>query len=202
MAHTLYLGSKSPSRKQLLREIQIPFIVVEQDADETACNWSVPLEELVLSIALHKMDHLVLPKGQEGEICFALTADTLSQDIDGTIEGKPVDREDAVRKIKKARNGSRLCSAFCLDKKKFEKGEWQTIDRVQHVVRAEYTFIIPDEWIDRYLKNSFGLTCSNAIAIEAYGSQFVQDIRGSFTAIMGLPLFELRKSLEQLGFFD
>jgi septum formation protein len=202
MPYTLYLGSKSQSRQQLLREAQIPFVLLDQTADESACDATLPLDQLVLSISLYKMDHVIVPKGIEGDIAFVLTGDTLSQDKDGRIEGKPVDRADAVRKIKKARNGTRLCSAFCLDKKQFKNGAWHTITRIHQVVHAEYKFIIPDEWIEEYLDKSLGLSCSNAIAVELYGAQFLKETKGSYSAIVGLPMFELREALTQLGFFE
>lgn len=200
--HTLYLASTSASRRQLLQEAQIPYTLVAQSADESACDWTLPLEQLVLSISLFKMDHTVLPDGQEGDIAFILTGDTLSQDSDGQIEGKPIDRQDAIRKIKKARNGTRLFSAFCLDKRKFENGAWQVVERIHQAVQAQYTFLIPDEWIETYLDKSLALSCSNAIAVELYGTQFLKSVNGSYSAIVGLPMFELREALQKLGFFE
>src|SRR3989304_6760710 len=117
MSLKLYLGSKSQSRQFLLKEARIPFTLIDQNADETACDWSLPLKELVLSISLRKMEHLVLPAGKEGDSILVLTADTLSENNAGKIEGKPVDKQDAIRKLKDAREGSKLYSAFCLDKK-------------------------------------------------------------------------------------
>lgn len=202
MAYTLYLGSKSQSRRQLLKEADIPFTLLDQTADESICDQTLPLDKLVLSISLHKMDHVIVPQGVEGDIVFVLTGDTLSQDTDGRIEGKPIDRADAIRKIKKARNGTRLCSAFCLDKLECKNGAWQRLARVHQVVHAEYQFIIPDEWIEDYLNKSLGLSCSNAIAVELYGAQFLKKTKGSYSAIVGLPMFELREALTTLGFFE
>src|SRR5579872_3249589 len=201
MSYILYLGSKSRSRQQLLNEAQIPFLLLDQTADESACDWTLPLEQLVMTISLFKMEHLLLPKGKEGDILFLLTADTLSQDVDGQIEGKPINHEDALRKIKKARNGTRLSTAFCLDKREFKNGSWQRVARIHQAVHAQYEFIIPDEWIDEYLDKSLGLSCSNAIAVETYGAQFLKEVHGSYSTIVGLPMFELREALAKLGFF-
>ena len=201
MKNVLCLASQSQSRQLLLKESGIPFILLSQSADEQACDWTLPLDKLVASIARHKMEHAQLPAGKEGEIIFVLTADTLSQDLDGTINGKPENRADAIDKIKRARNGSRLSTGFCLDKKVFKQGAWQLERRIEKVVSAEYTFAIPDEWIEPYLANTMALSCANAIAIEQYGTQFLKELRGSYSAIVGLPMFELRQSLEQLGFF-
>lgn len=202
-SHTLRLGSKSQSRQFLLTEAHIPFKVVSQDADETACDWSLPLVQIVEHIALFKMQHVQLPAGKkEGEYCFVLTADTLSQDLNGTIHGKPVDTADAIQKIKAARAGSRLCTAFCLDKKIWRAGKWEVDKRIQKAVSAEYIFNIPDAWINIYLKNSLGLSASNAIAVEGFGAQFLEVIKGSYTTIVGLPMYEIRQALEEVGFFN
>lgn len=203
MKNMLFLGSKSPSRQMLLKEAQIPFLLVNQDADEAICDYGLTLKKLVQSIALQKMNHVILPHGKtEGEICFVLTADTLSQDKDGTINGKPTDRTDAKDKIRKAREGSQLYTAFCLDKRRWTGTEWIIKQRIEQQVGAQYQFIIPDIWIDWYLDNSLGLQASNAIAIEGTGAQFLKTVSGSYSTIVGLPMFELRESLEQIGFFD
>ncbi|MDP3889580.1 MAG: Maf family protein [bacterium] len=202
MKNILFLASKSYSRKMLLEQAGIVFNVVEQDVDETQCDWGLPLPQLVQDIALHKMNHIILPPGKrEGQVCFVLTADTLSQDLDGKIHGKPVDRADAIAKIKSARKGSRLCTAFCLDKRMWKSGRWELVQREQRCVPAEYEFVIPDEWIDIYLEKSIGLQASNAIAIEEFGAQFLRSVHGSYTTIVGLPMFELREALSAVGFF-
>lgn len=197
----LLLGSKSASRQKLLNEAKIPFTLIEQDVDETKCDWALPLEQVVESIALYKMQHLILPEGKEGDIAFVLTADTLSQDQEGSINGKPTDRTDAIAKIKAARNGSRLVTAFCLDKKIFRNNAWETEKRIVQCVHAEYQFLIPDHWIDIYIDNSPALNASNAIAIEDFGSPFLKTLTGSYSTIVGLPLYELREALESLDFF-
>jgi septum formation protein len=198
----LYFGSKSQPRRMLLDESHIPYSVVDQHADESQCDWGLPLPQLVLSIALYKMQHAVLPNGKhEGETCFVLTADTMSRDKAGTIHGKPIDRDDAVTKIKATREGSFLCTAFCLDRKIWRLGRWEIEERVADIVSAEFCFIIPDEWIDTYLEKVPFLDVSGGIAVEKYGNQFLKIVNGSYSTIIGLPLFELRQALEKLGFY-
>ena len=200
--NSLILGSKSPSRRLLLTEAGIPFEVAPQSADESACDWGLPLEELVQSIALFKMDHVILEPGKrEGEIAFVLTADTLSQDLNGLPSGKPTSREDAISKLRAAREGTRLCTAFCLDRKVWKSEAWIVEKRIEQTVESWYQFVVPEEWIDRYLEHSLGMTASNAIAIEGYGGQFLRYVKGSYTTIVGLPMQELREALESIGFF-
>lgn len=200
MADLLLLGSTSASRQKLLSDAKIPYTLVHQSADESQCDWGLPLQQLVESIALYKMEHLKMPAGKEGERVFVLTADTLSQDSTGAISGKPIDKDDAIAKIKAARNGMRTGTAFCLDKKIFNAGSWQVERRIIRFVDAHYCFSIPDVWIERYLSHSLGLKASGAIAIEEYGSLFLESVQGSYTTIVGLPLFQVRQALEELGF--
>ena len=198
----LYFGSKSQSRRMLLQESQIPFVTVSQDADESRCDWGLPLPQLVLSITLYKMQHVILPDGaHEGDVCYVLTADTMSHDKAGVIHGKPVDRADAIAKIKATAAGSFLCTAFCLDRKVWRFGEWVLEDRVAQIVSAEFIFAVPDSWIDTYLEKTPFLDVSGGIAVEKFGNQFLKTVQGSYSTIIGLPLFELREALEKLGFF-
>jgi septum formation protein len=199
----LYLASSSRSRQYLLTISKIPFIVIEQTADEKECDWTLPLEEVVCSIAKHKMAHVILPQGHEQQIIFVLTADTLSQDVNETKHGKPIDKEDALLKLQQASEGLNRCStAFCLEKKQYRNGQWHTIEQILTSVTSSYYFDVPSAWRHLYLSTTPSLSVSGAIAIEDFGMQFLKTIDGSYSAIVGLPLFELRQALESMGFFS
>lgn len=201
--NTLLLASSSSSRKMLLDESQIPFKVIYQTADESQCDVGLPFQQLVEAIASHKMDHVIMPEGKEGDVAFVLTADTMTEGADGSIQGKPVDRDDAIVKIKAARNGKqRVGTAFVLEKRTKVGSRWKTEKQIKQFVVASHYFCVPDEWIDVYLEKSWGLKASGAIAIEGYGIQFLKEIDGSFSTIVGLPMFELREALQEIGFFD
>jgi len=203
MEHKLYVGSKSQARHQLLKDAQIDFVIVNQDADESLCEIGSSLQETVENIARFKMEHVVLPEGKEGDTCFVLTADTLSQHNDGSLAGKPKNRTDAIDMIKKASSGkARVGTAFCLDRRVYRSGNWTVFKRIENYVDAEYELCIPDEWIDIYLEKSFGTVASGAIAIEVYGAQFLKEVYGSHSTIVGLPMYELREALQALGFFN
>ncbi len=207
MNNILLLASSSSSRQQLLTDACIPFTIVPQVAEELAPDSGLPLQELVERIATAKMDHVVMPAGVEGDIAFVLTADTLTQYASGVIAGKPVNKEHAIEQIKAARAGQIVtATAFCLEKKEFKMtagaGSWHSIERVIRYVPAQYQFIVPDEWIERYFELSKGYQGSGAIAIEGFGSLFLKEVQGSYSAIVGLPLYELREELNRLRFFD
>jgi len=199
----LFLGSNSQSRQRLLQEAHIPFEVVGHSADETACKvGSMSPQQLVETIALEKMKHVNLPASASGgDVCFVLTADTLCITQDGEVQGKPADKFDAIEKIKAARGGAQVGTAFCLDKRVYKFDEWKVAKRIQEFVHTDYVFDVPDEWIDLYLEKSLGFSGSGAIAVEAFGDQFLKTVNGSYSAIIGLPMFELRLALIEIGFF-
>lgn len=199
---SLYLGSTSASRKSLLAAADIPFICLPLDVDEKKCDWTLPLPQLVSTIAAYKMLHVQLPGGHESQEIYVLTADTLSQDARGTITGKPTSHDDAREMIRAARNGMITSTAFCLEKKRYTQGHWHTVDCAAQAVQAQYHFEVPEPWLEWYLTHSRGLECSGAIAIEDHGGLFLRDVQGSYTTIAGLPLFELRQALEVMGFFN
>lgn len=198
---TLYVASTSASRKMLLTQSKIPFTIIHQSADEAACDWNLPLEEVVRNIALYKMEHALVPQGQENETCYVLTADTLTLNSKGGIEGKPIDRQDAIKKLQSARDGARTGTAFCLDRRIFRNSIWHVDARIVAFVQADYCFDVPDDRLDFYLDN-IGFLGSGAIAIEGFGAQFMRTISGSYTAVVGLPMYELREALTTLGFFS
>lgn len=201
MKNSLFLGSKSQSRQKLLTEARIPFTLVGQDADETICDWNMPMAQIVERIALYKMDHVVLPAAPEHDACFVLTADTMSCDGQGNLFGKPEDRQDAIRMIKAARDGGWTGTAFCLDKKIRVDNAWHREKRITRYVASQCFFDVPDDFLEVYLEQPFVYSSAGAIFVEDFGAQFVKEIRGSYSTIQGLPMYELRLALTEIGFF-
>lgn len=215
MKRVLFLGSNSPSRQQLLRQAQIPFQVIGHVADESACEVpGISFQKLVTSIALAKMDHVNLGALTEHEdTCFILTADTMCMTKSGVIQGKPADLAESIGMIKDARVGASVGTAFCLDKRQFvdaapdgvqherRPGQWQVVKRIQKFVSTDYVFNVPDAWLEKYLAISPGLQAAGAISVEEFGDQFLQVVHGSYSNIIGLPMYELRTALEDIGFY-
>lgn len=199
--NTLLLGSTSRPRQILLEDALISFIVVGHDANEDDIKHTT-IEETVLNIARLKMDNVFMPADkQEGDAIFVLTADSMGCTMDGVIHGKPKDREDAIAKIKALSGESTTATGFCVEKRVIKDGVWTTADKREGVVAARCKFEVPDAWLDQYLENSWALKAAGAIAVELYGAQFLKWVEGSSTAVMGLPMFEVRQALEEVGFF-
>lgn len=203
MPFTLYIASNSASRKILLEQARIPFLVIKQDACESEVSTQDKnLPDIVMQIAQLKMKYAQLPSGvQQGDICFVLTADTLGLTRSGAVLCKPVDRVDAVAMLQAARFGTVTATGFCLHKLQWDQDAWILLQEVIDFDKAESIFSVPDEWVDMYLDAIPFLTVSGAISIEGFGAQFLESVHGSYEAIVGLPIFKVRQALRKLGFY-
>lgn len=202
MKSTLYLASGSQSRKKLLEVANIPFTLISQNADESQCSVQQPLEVLVQEIAELKMDHIILPAGKEGEVAYFLTADTMTIDPDNKLHGKPRDRDEAVAMLKACRQGAIVGTAFCLERKLYTHNQWQTQEQIIGYDRAWCVVDVPDVFLDYYLDRVPFTTVSGGITIEGFGEQFVKEVNGCYSAIIGLPMYKLRTALYQLDFYS
>ena len=197
----LLLASSSPSRQMLLENAGIPFSLITQSADEqvTACQ----LTDTVLAIAHQKMAHVILPDNLDiSRPLFILTADTLVQNKEGRIQGKPTDIDDAVRMVKEAREGLEVSTAFCLQKRVWQNNAWVVAEQHEEIVNAHCVVDIADNLIIPYIQKANTMRCAGAIAIEKLGSSFLKSVSGSYSTIIGLPLFEVRQALTKMGFFE
>ena len=203
----LLLASGSKSRAMLLNQASIPFNRIVHTADEESIAYDKPLAEIIPIIVELKMNHVALPQVEQfGDSILVLCADTMGATADGTIFAKPHDYHDAVRMIRAYRNGATVGTGFILRKYYYSDKQWHCVAQRQSYVESTCIFEVPNELIDWYLEKLDildGLSYTNvsgAMAIEGVGSQFVKSIQGSYTAIVGLPLFELRQALTELGF--
>lgn len=197
----LFLASSSQSRKKLLELSKIPFKKLLQNADEILPATNLSIEEHVKQIALQKMASVILPDFYDSNTAiFVLTADTMCLDYQGSILGKPKTHQEARQMIKNARQKCSAHTAFCIEKKQFMNNAWQTLEQVVQVVTSEYIIEIPDEQIDFCIDYMKSMDCAGAVAIEGFGMQFVKEIHGSYSNIIGLPLFEVCQALKRLGF--
>ena len=199
----LVLASQSAIRQALLDQAGISYVLTSHTADERIISWDQPLADLVSYISQHKIEYVLMPRTQIlYQYSYIVTADTLTQDMQGTIYGKPQDYADALSMIKALRAGSTVATAFTLEKREYKNNSWITQERVTRVITATCVVHVPDSCIDSYILHASALQAAGALVIDGYGAQFTQKITGSYTGILGLPLYELRQALEQLGFYS
>ncbi len=205
MHNTLYLASASIQRARMLQEAGISFEPITHTADEKSCAWDSDLEPLTRQLAQLKMDHVVLPTSKNAPIhAFVLTADTLTT-CNNQIIGKPRDHADAVNIIKQVRDGVLCGTAFCLERRELDGQAWNIQQRYTGYAQGWCSLAITDDEILLYFENlkrysGFNyLKLAGAFSITGYGAQFLKEVRGSYTAILGLPMAELREGLNVVG---
>jgi len=202
MQHRLYLASDSFGRKNLLKEANISFETLSHSADESSCSLDQLLEQLVRQLAVLKMDHVSIPNGQEGDIVFVLTADTMTVDCNGTMLGKPLSIEHAYQMIRSFRNGSIVGTAFCLVKKRYENKQWITVEQIVDYDEAQCVIDIPESFLQSYVNIIPVLTMSGGCSIMTYGEQFLKKINGNYSAVLGMPMFKLREALFTMNYYE
>ncbi len=202
----LYLGSKSKGRQSLLDVAGIEYRVLKHDSDECVVDTGLTFEEYVCAIAEEKMKHLIIPEELfANSPIFVLTSDTLTKTIkSGQVLAKPKDLEDAKRMLAVLRKEELLVTtACCLEKKEFKGGLWHTLKKRTFHTNTTCEFFVDKDLEDEYFeKMPRALKSCSAGVVEGFGQNFLKSISGSYSAVTGLPLFELRQILKEIGFFS
>ena len=185
----IYLASASPRRSALLEQIGVPHRVRPVDVDETARNGEPP-DEYVRRLAVLKAETL-WQKLAAQERQPVLGADTAVV-LDDQFLGKPRDEQDCLRilNLLSART-HRVFTAVAL----------QASDGCQSRVNvSEVTFRkLADEEIRRYWRSGEPADKAGGYAVQGRAALFIERIAGSYSGIMGLPLFETGELLAAIG---
>lgn len=192
MNKQLILASSSPRRKALLDQIGVRFVVHPVIIDESPKTSEEPLAYVVRMAA------------EKSAACFAelntplpiLAADT-SVVVDGTILGKPHNKEHAIAMLSLlSGNTHRVYSAVSLRASGIDiNGR-----HLQAVSMTEVTFTKIDECeIEAYWRTGEPEGKAGAYAIQGLASTFIASIRGSYSGVVGLPLFETAELLSKQG---
>ena len=188
MSPDLYLASGSPRRRELLTQLGVSFAVVPAAVDETP-RTGEGVEELVSRLAGAKARAGLAARPPVP--APVLAADTAVA-LDGEVFGKPVDEADAMRILTRL-SGRTHCvwTAVAL-----VDGQRESI----LVSRTEVTFrkLAPAE-IAAYWRTGEPADKAGAYAIQGRGALFAADLHGSYSGVMGLPLFETAQLLAQFG---
>ena len=204
-ADILYLGSQSSARRRLLDYAKINYQVIAHGSDEVLTCIPKTFREHVLTIAKHKMQTLTFPNpiSIDAQYIYALTADTLVRNtVTGEIFGKPTDYSNAIAMLASERQApAEVLTGCCLNKFSRHNNLWMEIDSLHWVTGAMIEFCVDADSIDQYFSIfPFALECAGAGVVEDHGLSYLKSISGSYTAVLGLPLYELRLALKKMGF--
>jgi septum formation protein len=180
------LASVSPRRRELLEQIGVPHIVVGAHIDETAHAGESP-RDYVLRMARQK----ALAIRERGETLPVLAADTTVV-LDDVIYGKPRDRADGIAMLGRlsGRTHEVLTAVAVSDSRGVALRLSESLVRFRELTPQECS----DYW-------ETGEPCDKAggYAIQGAAAVFVESLRGSYSGVMGLPLFETAELLRASG---
>lgn len=184
----IYLASKSPRRRELLRQIRVEFELLDVEVSEAVRAGEAP-EDYVRRLALDKAraGHRRLAPGSAP----VLGSDTAVV-IDEAILGKPFDRDDALAMLGRLSGRThRVLSAVALVGDSGGEVELSVSEvRMREISQEER------QW---YWATGEPADKAGAYAIQGIGAMFVKHLAGSYSGVMGLPLYETSRLLEHAG---
>lgn len=186
MTTQIILASASPRRKELLDQINVTYSVYPVDIDETPHLNEAPLE-YVLRMANEKSLACIERLGREIPV---LSADTIV--VLGTrILGKPKDQDDAIAMLTQLSGKThQVFSAVSLRGRE----DHQAVSMTEVTFRPLSQSEILSYWLSGEPRDKAG-----SYGIQGLGGLFAESIKGSFTGVVGLPLFETAELLLKQG---
>ena len=196
----IYLASRSPRRRELLAQIGVRFELLmfrgvpreDPDVDESVLPGEHP-EDYVVRVTLAKARAGLRRVRERHLIPHPVLAADTTVEIDGAVIGKPEHEADAVAFLQRLSGRThRVLTAVALS---YE-------GHTEHQLNAsEVRFrVLGQDEIRRYVASGEPLDKAGAYGIQGRAAIFVEEIRGSYTGIMGLPLYETAILLRRYGY--
>jgi len=196
---SIYLASRSPRRRELLAQIGVRFQVLmfrdqpvtDPELDESVLPGEAPAkytERVAAAKAMagwKRLEQRNLPRAA------VLAADTTVA-LGGRILGKPADRDDAARMLQSlSGTAHEVLTAVVM----------QYEDRTEKALSVSTVTLkeLSKEEIRLYVASGECDDKAGAYAIQGRAAQFVRELRGSFSGVMGLPLYETAQLLDRMG---
>ena len=185
----LYLASQSPRRRELLELIGQRYEIVHVDVPELRAAEETP-QAYVSRVARDKA-RAGLASLPDVSDAVVLGADT-EVVLDGEVFGKPADAADAAAMLRRlsGRVHRVLSAVWCVAPRREEHRFSQTEVSFAALTTAQ---------IDAYLGTGEWRGKAGAYAIQGRAAAFVPQLSGSYSGVMGLPLFETAELLRAFG---
>jgi septum formation protein len=188
---SIYLASRSPRRQELLAQIGVKFEVMEIDVDESVLDGESPrayvdrLARAKAEAGWRRVERDNLPRAP------VLGADTTVA-VDGRILGKPADGLEAAEML--AALSGRLHEVLTAVAVKHDS----RLESAVSVSEVRFKTLSKEE-IARYIGTGECEDKAGAYGIQGHAARFVAELRGSFSGVVGLPLYETAQLLERIG---
>ncbi len=189
------LASASPRRKELLTQVGLPFTCETSRVPEDGVNGSP--ERITCTLAEKKVREVysrISPAWMLGTDTVVVVDHNVPTGPEHTILGKPRDEDEAFRMLRLLSGMEhRVVSGFCIIS---PSGKTAHMESVTTRVRIKH---LTDEEIRGYIQTREPFGKAGSYAIQGIGSFLVTGISGSYTNVVGLPLYELIKALVNVG---
>jgi septum formation protein len=188
---SILLASGSPRRRELLQQLDVTFTVSAANIDESIMP-AETTEEYVLRMAREKA---LAGLEQTMGLMPALGSDTIVL-LDGKILCKPESRAEAESMLQSLSEQTHyVYSSVALALQPDNVLETLNITAV--------TFgKMPADWIKKYCQSDEPMDKAGAYAVQGGTGQYIRRIEGSYSGVMGLPLFETAELLRLGGVLD
>lgn len=178
----LILASRSPRRADLLRQIGVRFEVRSAAVEERRLPQQSPADYAVATA-------LAKARAVDGDIVLGADTDVV---IDGEILGQPKNRDDALAMLAQLSDREHeVYSGVALV-------QGARCETALSVTRVRFGRIRP-EAADAYWASGEPAGKAGAYAIQGHAARWVREIRGSYSGVVGLPLFETCELLDRFG---
>lgn len=188
--YQLVLASASPRRQELLQQLGVRAMLHPVNIDETPLQ-AEPLQQLVLRLAGEKARAGRNAMMQQGIDLPVLGSDTLVE-IDDEILGKPVDQAQALLMLTKL--SARVHKVHTAVTVVASDGTYSATS----TSKVEFAELTAAE-IQAYVSTGEPMDKAGAYAIQGVAGQFVKSLSGSYSGVMGLPLYETARLLQACG---
>jgi septum formation protein len=183
----IVLASSSPRRVKLLKQLGVPFEVVEPVGVHEEDD-GVP-EEVVIRNAQAKADH-VASKLDEG---IVIGADTIVV-LGDTIIGKAMTDQEATEMLTALQGRThRVLTGLAVVDASSKRTETDVVETV-----VTFQPLTEDE-VARYVASGEPLGKAGGYAVQGLGAVIVEEVHGCFYNVVGLPLYRLSVLLEKFG---
>ena len=186
----IVLASASPRRLELLQQIGVCARVQPVPVEEVQREGELSLD-FVQRLAMEKAQHGFELMIRQGIKLPVLGSDTIVE-LDGEVFGKPSDAEQAKAMLTKL--SGRVHQVHTAVALKTAEVEYLALSSSQ-VEFAELTL----DTIEAYVATGEPLDKAGSYAVQGIAAQFVKSIHGSYSGVMGLPLFETAGLLAKAG---
>lgn len=198
MTDFIYLASQSPRRSQLLDQLGVRHELLLPDPDEDSEGLEIAIKNeapaaYVQRVTGLKLDAAVARLKRRGLPVAPILCSDTTVALGRNILGKPADAQDAARMLA-ALSGTRhrVLTAVAVQQRR---------KRVQALSTSHVDFApMATAQIKAYVASGEPMGKAGAYAVQGRAAGFISHIRGSYSGIMGLPMFETAELLRSLGF--